>query len=147
MTEREILVAVRDGREPKQLLAGLDVNVRFAHRGFALLGSGAKAKVAVRGDGSVSEAYRFWRDLAPNGEATTRSLDELFERFSASDLFADLTDNSARAEVVSARFGYFTLPRTEPDARAVTGIGTAGHARDGTSALRLHAIRRCGRPR
>jgi len=114
VTEREILVATRDEREPKQLLAGLDVNVRFAHRGFALLGSGAKAKVAVRRDGSVSEAYRFWRDLAPNGEATTRSLDELYERFSASDLFADLTDNSARAEVVSARFGYLTLPPTEP---------------------------------
>ena len=114
VTEREILVSTSEEREPKQLLAGLDVNVRFTHRGFALVGSGAKAKVAVNRDGEVTEAYRFWRDLAPKGEVTTRSLDELFERFGASDLFADLTDDAARAVVTSARFGYLALPPTEP---------------------------------
>lgn len=126
VTEREVLVATRDDGEPRRLIAGLDVNVCFTHREFALLGPGAKAKVTVDRDGHVVAAYKFWRDLAPIGEVRTRSFDEIYERFSASDLFAGLDDSIAAAEVTSGRFGYLTLPPTEPMPRLCPAVELRG---------------------
>ena len=113
VAERELLIVERGQREPRRLVAATDVNIGFSTEGFALLGPGAKAKVAVASDGSVVEAYCFWRNLARNGEVRTRSQAEVFERFAASQMFADLSDGRARAEVTTARFGYLSIPPTE----------------------------------
>jgi hypothetical protein len=114
VTEREVLIAERGVDEPRQLVVGADVNIRFGYDGLRLLGPGAKAQVSVNRDGQVVAAYCFWRDVSSTSEVQTRSFDEVFERFSSSSLFADLSDDTARAEVTEASFGYLCLPPTEP---------------------------------
>lgn len=113
VTEREVMIAQRDS-EPRRLVAGVDVNIRFSHAGLRLLGPGSKAQVCVNREGQVVAAYCFWRDVSATSEVRTRPLDEIFERFAASSLFADLSDDTARAEVSDAQFGYLCLPPTEP---------------------------------
>jgi hypothetical protein len=113
VTEREVMIAERDS-QPRQLVAGVDVNIRFSHSGLRLLGPGSKAQVCVNREGQVVAAYQFWRDVSATSKVRTRPLDEIFERFAASSLFADLSDDTARAEVSDAQFGYLCLPPTEP---------------------------------
>jgi hypothetical protein len=113
VSDREVLVAARDSDEPKRLVAGLDVNMQYAVHGMPLIGSGAKAKVSVDREGNIMEAYRFWRDFDISGETKLQSPKTIAERFGRSELFSDLSDDTAKVEVTSARFGYFCLPPTE----------------------------------
>lgn len=113
VTEHEILVADRNGDKPRGCVGGLDVNYRFAFGGLALLGPGAKAKVAVHHTGVVSSGYCFWRNVVATGAMRTLPIERIFDRFTSSALFVDLTNDNARAEVYLARFGYLCLPPTE----------------------------------
>jgi hypothetical protein len=114
VTELEVLVAEREAREARRLVAGLQVNYQFTLNGLALLGPGAKMQVAVDSSGEVSGAYRFWRELRQAGYLPTIPVDEAYARFSGCDLFADLTDDTARARVDEVRIGCLSLPPTEP---------------------------------
>lgn len=114
VTEHEVLVAERDSREPRRLLCGLQVNYRYAHDGFDLMGPGAKTQVTIGADGEMVAAYHFWRQLRAGGSVRTISATAAAERFASSELFADLDDRTASCEVTSVRFGYLTRPPTEP---------------------------------
>jgi len=113
VTNHEVLISERERREPRSMIVGTDVNYAFEYDGLPLLGSGAKAKISIHPTSAVSNAYRFARNLDPVGTTTIRSTDELLERFAGSHLFADVTDETARARVDSVRFGWLTLPPTE----------------------------------
>jgi hypothetical protein len=114
VTELEVLVAEREATEPRRLLAGLQVSYRFTLDGLMLLGPGAKMQVAVDPSGEVSGAYRFWREQRTAGYLPTIPVEQAYDRFSRSDLFADLTDETARARVDEVRIGFLGLPPTEP---------------------------------
>lgn len=126
VTEHEVLVAERSSRAPRAVGVGLDVNYRFTLEGYALLGPGAKAKVAVHPTGVVASAYRFWRDTAVRGSVRTLPVERMFERFAASALFSNLSDSTARAEVGSVRFGYLCLPPTETMSILVPALEVRG---------------------
>ncbi len=111
--EREVLVVTRDSDEPKRLVAGLDVNMQYAVHGMPFIGPGAKAKVCVDREGNIVEAYRFWRDFDISGETKLQSPKAIAERFGRSELFAELSEDTAKVEVTGARFGFFCLPPTE----------------------------------
>jgi hypothetical protein len=126
ITAHEVLVAEREAKEPREVVVGMDVNYRFAFDGTPLLGPGAKAKVSVHHTLDVSGAYRFWRDVEAVGEARILPVEQLLERFSSSPLFADLTDDTARAQVDSVRFGWLCLPPTEPMSTLVPALELRG---------------------
>jgi hypothetical protein len=113
VTEHEVLVAERERSEPTRLLAGLQISYRYTIDGFDLMGPGAKTQVTIGPDAEIAGAYRFWREVRPIDSVATIAADAAAERFSASDLFADLDDGGARCEITSVRFGYLTRPPTE----------------------------------
>jgi hypothetical protein len=114
VTELEVLVTERDAGEARRLVAGLQVNYRFTLDDLALVGPGAKMQVVVDPSGEVSGAYRFWREPRPAGYLPTTPVEEAFARFSRSDLFADLSDETARARVEEVHIGLLSQPPTEP---------------------------------
>jgi hypothetical protein len=111
--EAELLISRKAGTKPKRFVTALQVNYRFLLDELPLLGSGGKMQVAVDAAGTVTSAYRFWRE--PHGMSTVRltPAERAFATFARSPLFSDLTDESARAEVTEVRVGYFALPPTE----------------------------------
>jgi hypothetical protein len=113
VTELEVLVAERDSSEPRRLLAGLQISYRYTIEGFDLMGPGAKTQVTIGPDTQIAVAYRFWRDVRIVDSVATVAADAAAERFSASELFADLDDKGARCEITGVRFGYLTRPPTE----------------------------------
>ncbi|HEX3068744.1 MAG TPA: hypothetical protein VHX14_09205 [Thermoanaerobaculia bacterium] len=126
ITERELLVSKRRGDEPRATIIALDVNYVFTIDRFPLLGPGAKAKVSVHNTGAAAGGYLFWRTVAPISSVPTIPLEELFRRFSSSPLFTHLTDDNARAEVRSVRFGYLTIPPTEPMSALIPALELRG---------------------
>src|SRR4030095_16322583 len=94
---------------------------------------GAKMQVAVDPAGEVSGAYRFWRQPRAGAAARTVPPEEACERFASSELFADLSDQSAQAEVGAARLGYLCLPPTEPQ-----GLLVPAYELRGVLATELH---------
>jgi hypothetical protein len=113
VTEQEVLIAEGEGREPRQLVVGLQVNYGFRLDDLPLLGPGGKMQVAVGATGEITGAYRFWREPRAMGSAPTVPPEVAFERFAGSELFVDLSDETASAEVGEVRLGYLTLPPTE----------------------------------
>jgi hypothetical protein len=113
VAEQELLVSEREGAEPTRILTALQVNYRYSHEGFDLMGPGAKTQVTIGADAEIMGAYRFWRDVRVGGSVKTVSPDEANERFAASELFAELEDNTATCRVTNVRFGYLTRPPTE----------------------------------
>jgi uncharacterized protein YkuJ len=113
LTEQEVLVSEGRGTEPRRLVAGTQVNYRLWLEELPLLGPGAKMQVAVGNDGAITAAYRFWREARPVGAVPIIARDVAFERFASSNLFADLNDETASADVEEVHLGYLTLPPTE----------------------------------
>jgi hypothetical protein len=113
VTDQEVLIAEREGGEPRLHVTGLQVNYGFSLDDLPLLGPGGKMQVAVGPMGDVTGAYRFWREPVPTGTAPTIPKEVALERFTRSDLFADLSDDTASAEVSEVRLGYLSLPPTE----------------------------------
>jgi hypothetical protein len=124
--EQEVLVAERGVEEPRRLVSGLQVSYGFTLGGVALLGPGAKMQVGVDPAGGISGAYRFWREPRAAGATRTVRPEEAFDRFSRSELFADLSDRSAQAEVGAVRLGYLCLPPTEPQGLLVPAYELRG---------------------
>jgi len=54
-----------------------------------------------------------WRDVEEVGELRARTVDEIAAAFGRARTFRDLTDDTARVEIVSARSGQYALPPTE----------------------------------
>jgi hypothetical protein len=119
VTDQEVLIAERDAKEPRLNVTGLQVNYTFSLGDLPLLGPGAKMQVAVGPTGDMTGAYRFWREPNATEPAPTIPQDVAFERFSRSNLFADLSDETARAEVTDVRLGYLSMPPTEIQASLV----------------------------
>jgi hypothetical protein len=113
VTELEVLSVSAGGREPERRVAAMQVNFRFSLNGIALVGPGAKMQVTVGDGDEVIGAYRFWRDVEPTASVRVFPAEHAFERFARSPMFANLTDDTARAEVASAELGYLCLPPTE----------------------------------
>jgi len=126
VTNQEVLIAERDAKEPRLSVTGLQVNYTFSLGDLPLLGPGAKMQVAVGPTGDVTGAYRFWREPNATETASTIPQDVALERFSRSNLFADLSDETARAEVTEVRLGYFSMPPTEIQAALVPAYEVRG---------------------
>jgi hypothetical protein len=126
VTDQEVLIAERDAKEPRLNVTGLQVNYTFSLGDLPLLGPGAKMQVAVGPTGDVTGAYRFWREPNATETASTIPQDVALERFSRSNLFADLSDETARAEVTEVRLGYFSMPPTEIQAALVPAYEVRG---------------------
>ena len=126
VTEREVLISQHPKDEVREVTVGLDVNFRFSVEGLPLFGSGAKAQVSVHSSGEVAGAYRFWRKVRAVDVAPTVPVEQMRERFASSSLFVDLTDDVARARVDSARFGWLTLPPSEPMGILVAALELRG---------------------
>jgi hypothetical protein len=125
VTEREVLISQRPD-EVRQLIVGLDVNFRFSVEGLPLFGPGAKAQVSVHPSGEVTGAYRFWREVHAVDAAPTVPVEQMRERFASSPLFVDLTDDVAHAHIDSARFGWLSLPPSEPMGILVAALELRG---------------------
>ncbi len=111
--ESVVLVSEEAHQEPVRLVTATQVSFDFVFEGVDLIGPGAKMQVAIRADGEVDSAYRMWRELRPVGVAKTFSADEIAKRLSNSHMFADLTDDTARVAITSARVGVLSVPPTE----------------------------------
>jgi len=109
------IVQVSRGPEerPEQYVITTDVLHDIVRSDIAFVGPGAKARVSVRPDGEVSTAYLMWRDVEEVGELRARTVDEIAAAFGRARTFRDLTDDTARVEIVSARSGQYALPPTE----------------------------------
>jgi hypothetical protein len=114
ITQQEVLVAEQGVKIPQRRFTAARVNYTFSLDDQALLGPGAKLQVAVDPSGQILEAYRFWRNVSRVDQLPTVSSDEALSRFSRSELFADLTDRTARASVSQIRLGHLCLPPSEP---------------------------------
>jgi len=112
VTELRVLKATRENLEGEARVVGLQVNYRYALGDLPLVGPGAKAQVSVGPDGELAQAYRFAREVKRVGVLKTTPLREAFDRFAASDHFADLP-RGARARVTSVELGLLCLPPTE----------------------------------
>jgi hypothetical protein len=119
VTDQEVLIAERDAKEPRLNVTGLQVNYTFSLGDLPLLGPGAKMQVAIGPTDDVTGAYRFWREPNATETASTIPQDVALERFSRSNLFADLSDETAQAEVTEARLGYYSMPPTEIQAALI----------------------------
>jgi len=126
VTDQEVLIAEREVAEPRIHVAGLQVNYVFSLGDLPLLGPGAKMQVVVDPTGEVSGAYRFWREPKATGTAPTIPLEAALERFSRSNLFADLSDDMAHAEVTEVRLGHLSLPPTEIQAALLPAYEVRG---------------------
>ena len=126
VTDQEVLIAEREAKEPRVHVTGLQVNYRFSLDDLPLLGPGAKMQVAVGPSGDVTGAYRFWRE--PNATETAPTIPEevALERFSRSNLFADLSDDTARSEATQVRRGYLSMPPTEIQAALMPAYEVRG---------------------
>ena len=80
----------------------------------------------VNREGVVIDGYRFWRDVDIVGEAKMLGADDIARRFSQSELFGDLTDHTAKAEVTGATFGFVCPPPTELAASLVPVVELRG---------------------
>jgi hypothetical protein len=116
VTELAVSLAQRDAGDPDRRVVGLQVNHRYRLDGLPLLGPGAKAQVTVGAEGEVMQAYRFWREVKQVATRPTLQPAQAFERFAASQQFADLPD-SAEVTVRTAELGLLCLPPT-----AVQGV-------------------------
>jgi hypothetical protein len=114
ITEAELLISTREGDEPERFVTALQFNYRFAVGDLPLLGSGGKMQVSVDGEGTITGAYRFWREPRAKSAVRVMPAEQAFERFAASAMFTDLNDDIASAEVSEVSLGYFALPPTEP---------------------------------
>ncbi len=114
ITESELFVATSPDAEPERFVTAVHVNYAFALGDMSVIGSGGKMQVAVNSQGEVTHAYRFWREPQPKGAVRVLQPEQAFERFAASALFSDLSDDTAKAEVTDVSIGYFALPPTEP---------------------------------
>jgi hypothetical protein len=112
VSELEVLVSTREKPAPERRVVALQVNHRYTVDGLALVGPGAKAQVTVGRDGTVGQAYRFWRDVKQTGARASVPAERAFERFAATEQFASLPD-SARVKVASVQVGLLCLPPTE----------------------------------
>jgi hypothetical protein len=112
VTELRVLKATRENMAGEARVVGLQVNYRYALGGLPLVGPGAKAQVSVGPDGELAQAYRFAREVKQVGMTKTTPLREAFDRFAASDHFADLP-RGAKARVTSVQLGLLCLPPTE----------------------------------
>jgi hypothetical protein len=126
VTDQEVLIAEREAKEPRRHVTGLQVNYGFSLDDLPLLGPGAKMQVAVGPTGDVTGAYRFWREPMATRTVPTIPQEVALERFSRSNLFADLSDDTARAEVTEVRLGYLGLPPTEIQAALVPAYEVRG---------------------
>jgi hypothetical protein len=114
ITEAELLVSTREGDEPERFVTAVQVNYMFAVGELPVIGSGGKMQVAVDSQGEITGAYRFWREPRSKGAVRVMPAEQAFERFSRAELFRELSDDTARAEVTEVSLGYFALPPTEP---------------------------------
>jgi hypothetical protein len=114
ITESELLISTREGDEPERFVTALQVNYRFAVGELPVLGSGGKMQVSVDSKGEITGAYRFWREPRQKGAVRVLGVEQAFEQFAGSAMFADLSDDTARAVVTEVSLGYFALPPTEP---------------------------------
>jgi len=112
VTELEVLVSTKEKTAPERRVVALQVNHRYAVDGMPLVGPGAKAQVTVGRDGSIAQAYRFWREVKQSGTRQSVPAEQAFERFAATDQFASLP-GSARVKVASVQVGLLCLPPTE----------------------------------
>jgi hypothetical protein len=114
ITEAELLVSTSPDSEPERFVTAVQVNYAFAIGDLPVIGSGGKMQVAVDPGGEITGAYRFWREPREKGAVRVLPTAQAFERFAASALFRNLSDDTAQAEVTEVTLGYFALPPTEP---------------------------------
>lgn len=114
ITEAELLVSTNPEAEPERFVTAVQVNYAFALGELPVIGSGAKMQVAVDAGGEITGAYRFWREAVGRGSVRVLPLEQAFEQFGRAELFRDLSEDTAKAEVTEVRLGYFALPPTEP---------------------------------
>lgn len=113
-------------RQPVSTLVARQVNYRYALEGLPLVGPGAKVQVSVAGEGEVTGAYRFWRNVSAIDQIAPVKPSVAFRRFSAGPMFAGLTDATARVEMESVELALFCSPPSEPQAVLLPAYVFAG---------------------
>ncbi|MFN8079498.1 MAG: hypothetical protein U0Q19_08025 [Kineosporiaceae bacterium] len=113
VVEAEVLVSREPRSEPRRYVTGTQVNLGFAVEGTPLLGPGAKMQATVGVDGETQAAYLMWRQVAAVDRVPGYARDELADRLGRSRMFAQLSDDTARVEITTARAGLLCLPPTE----------------------------------
>jgi hypothetical protein len=112
VTELEVTKAKRGKREIERCVVGLQMNYRYTLHGLPLIGPGAKAQITIGRDGELAQAYRFWRDVKPEGARRTIAPEQVFKRFATARQFADLPRDT-KVKVTSVRLGLLCLPPSE----------------------------------
>ena len=153
VVEAEVLVSREPRSEPRRYVTGTQVNLGFTVEGVPLLGPGAKMQVTVGAEGEIQAAYRMWRKVATVDRVRGFAPEELADRLGRSRMFAQLTDETARVEITTARAGLLCLPPTErqtllPPAIEIRGtVGTETAPDVGFSIFVSAADTRGRRPR
>lgn len=111
--DSEVLISEGERQEPVRLVTATQVSFDFVYEGVDLIGPGAKMQVSLRPDGEIDSAYRMWRELRQIGVVTGYSVDEIAARLGNSQMFAELSDDTARVEITAARAGLLSVPPTE----------------------------------